>query len=1019
VDKNLFKYIWQYSKAQQFAVLGLTIASFPFLYVALQLPKIIVNDAIDGKNFPRQYFGFDLEQITYLLILCAMLLVMLMINAVFQMSINTYKGITAERMLRRLRYLLYERILRFPVKHFQKVSPGELSSMITAEVEPLGEFIGDSFAMPVFQGGTMATILVFMFAQDWMLGLVAVSLVPVQAYVIPILQRQVNKLGKERVRRARILSGRIGESATGINDLHANAAASHMLAHFSSHLGGIFTIRFQLYKKKFFMKALTNFLNQLTPLLFYSFGGVLIINGDLSLGALVAVLAAFNRFSTPWKVLLKYYQRMQDANIKYEVLVEQFEPSDLLSTELQKGRPDVIPRLSGPLKFENVSFTDEDGIKELEEVTFETSPASRVAIVAEAGTREKMAQLLTRLIVPTRGKIIAGGESLAEMHETVIGARIGYAGPDSYVFDGTICENVLYGINHAPDEEGEVTGEGARLRDESIASGNSPFSIDVDWVDYEALGLKDRSELSEWILKVIHGLEIQDSFYNRALTMGIDPAAHPEIAEGALKARERISDKLRSDHELADLMNPYDFEKYNTSSTVAANIIFGEPVGDTFAVNTLGENEYARGILDQCGLTEEFQKKGLQVAESMVDMFGDLAGDQPLFEQYSFVDEDSLQGLKLLTIKAERDGFDGISEEEKNQLMALTMQLVIERHRLVDMDEAMQAKILEARKLFRENLPEDLNKAVSFFDSDDFSGQITLRRNLLQGSINASRPNAEEAINALTLEILKEMDLREPIILAATAATVGVGGRKIPQADRQRITLARSIIKRPDILVVNDALSSLDRVSQDRIRENIFDLLPETTLIWITGENPDAGIFGQVIEMKDGRIAGQVSHEAPVAEEAAAGGEPSALDAEAAILENIPLFEGMDSSRLKLLAFSSERMTFQPGEVLLKEGDEGAFAYVVLEGEGEIVVGAEETLIRGVGRHEIVGEMSLLTTNPISATVRAVTDTTVLRIKKETFLQIMHSDPDVSFAIARVLSGRLFETTQKLHQANK
>ncbi len=1014
MDESLFKYIWRYSKPQQFVVLGLTIASFPFLYMALQLPKVIVNDAIDGNNFPREYFSMEFEQISYLLILCAILLALLVVNALFQMSINTYKGIMAERMLRRLRYTLYERILRFPVKHFHKVSPGELSSMITAEVEPLGEFIGDSFAMPVFQGGTMATILVFMFAQDWMLGVAAISLVPLQAYIIPILQRRVNALGKERVRRARIMSGRIGESAVGINDIHANAASNHMLANFSSHLGGIFHVRFMLYKKKFFMKALTNFLNQLTPLLFYSFGGVLIIGGDLSFGALLAVLTAYNRFSTPWKVLLKYYQRMNDANIKYQVLVEQFGPSDMINPDLLKGRPETIRRLKGPLKFENVSFTGEESIKELEGVTINADQGSRLAIVADAGTREKMAQLLTRLIVPTRGRIIVGDDNLAELHESVVGLRIGYAGPDSYVFDGTVCDNMLYGVKLSPADEGEMSDERKREYEESVASGNVAQSIEVDWNDYESIGLANKEELGKWVLKVIQGLEIEESFYSRALTMKIDPDQYPKIAEGALKARERISERFRSDAELAGLMHPYNFEKYNTGTSVGANIIFGEPIGDDFKVGKLGENSFVRETLDKCGMIDEFQKKGLQVAEAMVDMFCDIPGDNPLFEKFSFVDEESLKAIKRLTIKAERDGFDVLADEEKTALMNLTMQLVVERHRLGVVDDAMKENILRARKVFRESMNGKHKKAIYFFDSDGFSGQITLRRNLLHGSVNASRPNAGEVINSIALEVLNEMNLRDQIIMTATEADVGVGGRRIPQAERQRITLARGIIKRPDIMVINEALSAMDHEAQERIRTNIFGLLPDATMVWISGENPGEGLFTQVVEMKKGRVVGQEI--APALEKAAAKGwsEPTELEAEAAVLEEIPLFDGMESSRLKLLAFASEKVAFKPGEVLLKEGDPGAFAYVVLEGEGEIFVGEESTFIRRVKQHEIVGEMSLLTSNPISATVRAVSGMTALRIKKETFLDIMFNDPKVSSAVARVLSGRLFETTRKL-----
>src|SRR3546814_17781678 len=86
------------------------------------------------------------------------------------------------------------------------MSQGEIIPMITAEVEPLGGFVGDSISLPAFQGGTLITILFFLFMQDPVLGLAAISLYPIQAYVIPKLQRQVNLLGKERVRTVRALS---------------------------------------------------------------------------------------------------------------------------------------------------------------------------------------------------------------------------------------------------------------------------------------------------------------------------------------------------------------------------------------------------------------------------------------------------------------------------------------------------------------------------------------------------------------------------------------------------------------------------------------------------------------------------------------------------------------------------------------------------------------------------------------------------------------------------------------------
>jgi len=136
-------------------------------------------------------------------------------------------------MLRRMRYQLFAQTLRFPLSHFRRTSQGEVIAMITGEAEPIGGFVGDSLVVPAFQGGTLLTILAFMFVQDWTLGLAAISLYPIQLYLIPKLQRQVNALSKERVRTVRRLSERIGEAVSSVEEIHSNDTSEWHRADFS------------------------------------------------------------------------------------------------------------------------------------------------------------------------------------------------------------------------------------------------------------------------------------------------------------------------------------------------------------------------------------------------------------------------------------------------------------------------------------------------------------------------------------------------------------------------------------------------------------------------------------------------------------------------------------------------------------------------------------------------------------------------------------------------------------------
>ncbi len=325
MEPTIFKFVLRYSLRQQVVLLVLTGISFPFLYGSLQLPKTIVNDAIGSENFPKTYWGFELNQVQYLMTLCFLFLVLIGIRFGLRYYVNVYKGQLGERMLRRLRYLLYSQLLRFPLPHFRRTSQGELIAMITAEVEPLGGFIGDAFALPAFEGGTLLTILAFMFIQDPILGIAAISLYPLQMYLIPKLQRQVNLLAKERVKTVRKLSERIGELVSGIEEIHANDTSELERAEFVRWIGTIYEIRYVIYRKKFFIKFLNNVIGQATPFFFLSIGGYLVINGELTFGALVAVLAAYKDLSAPWKELLSWYQMKEDTRVKYDQLIEQFQ----------------------------------------------------------------------------------------------------------------------------------------------------------------------------------------------------------------------------------------------------------------------------------------------------------------------------------------------------------------------------------------------------------------------------------------------------------------------------------------------------------------------------------------------------------------------------------------------------------------------------------------------------------------------------------------------------------------------
>src|SRR4051812_49789175 len=203
MERSLFGFIIRYSKRDQLLIVPLVVATMVVYYLSLDLPKTIINQAIQGTSFPtpesvRKFLGFELHRIPYLFALSVLFLSLIVLNGWLKFQINTMKGWMGERMLRRLRYSLFDFILRFPLPRFKRVKAAEMATMIKDEVEPLGGFIGEALITPLFLGGHAPTAMFFILYQQIWLGLIALGVVAVQAGIIPRPRRR--ELGGRRGR---------------------------------------------------------------------------------------------------------------------------------------------------------------------------------------------------------------------------------------------------------------------------------------------------------------------------------------------------------------------------------------------------------------------------------------------------------------------------------------------------------------------------------------------------------------------------------------------------------------------------------------------------------------------------------------------------------------------------------------------------------------------------------------------------------------------------------------------------
>jgi len=861
MQRTLFGFIWKHSLRQQITILVLTGLSFPSFYYSLDLPKTIVNQAIQGKGFPKTLFGFSFDQIQYLMVLSTAFLVLVLINGAFKYYINSYKTRVGERMARRLRYELYDRLLRFPLGFFSRTAPGEVIPIITSEIEPLGGFIGDSFAVPALQGGTLLNILLFMCIQDPILALAAIALYPAQIYFIPKLQAKVNQLSKQRVRMVRSMADRINESALALQEIRTHGVAKFQLAEFSNRMAKNYYLRVDISQKKFFIKFLNNFIAQLTPFFFYAIGGYLVITGGLSFGALVAVLAAYKDLASPWKELLDFYQNNQNSRITYDQIVEQFEPANMVDAGLLLAEPATIPHLSGEMLVANLSLAGDDKSRLVDAVSFTVGLDEHVTIIGQAGGgKGELAQLLARLTPPSGGRITIGGVDIAELPLAVIGRRIGYVDATPYLFSGTLRDNLLSGLRHHPVLPASHNEETAKKRAKELVearrAGNIDFDIDADWIDYESAGVADAETLSQRIAEVLAELGFEDDVYGFGLRGHVDPETSPELAARLLEARKALSQRLERDG-ITNLVETYDPERYNSNATVAENLLFGTPIGPVFDFEALADNKYVLQVLDKVGLTGDLVEAGREVAATMTEIFADLPPDHPFFEQYSFISANDLPEFK--TILSAVDGGDAkvLSEEQRKKLLSLPFKLIAARHRLDVLDERMQQRLLEARHAFRDSLPQEARDQIAFFAPGAYNAAASLQDNILFGKIAYGESDALMRVPAVLGEVLDELSLRHAVIDVGLEYSVGTAGSRLSLGQRQRAAIARAVLKRPDLMILNEATSALDGQAQTKVMEGLFAEFAGRCLVWVLHRAGLARNFDRVLVMSGGKLQEQ------------------------------------------------------------------------------------------------------------------------------------------------------------------
>ena len=385
----------------------------------------------------------------------------------------------------------------------------------------------------------------------------------------------------------------------------------------------------------------------------------------------------------------------------------------------------------------------------------------------------------------------------------------------------------------------------------SRQAGNTPNRYDDDWIDHTSLGLENSEQLVARIIETLACVELDDEVYQFGLLSHVDQSMNSELTSRVMEARKQLRDKFR-EPDIARLVEPFDQEKYNLNMTVSENLLFGTVYGESINAEQLIDNPLIHKVLGEFFLDQEFLNAGVQIAEIMLDLFSDVEPDSELFEQFSFINADDLPEFNELLQKSRQGGVENLQQYDKRRLMSLPFKLIVARHRLGLITEPIQQTILEARRRIHAlAATEDLG--IEFFDESLYNPRISVQDNILFGKLAYGQAHGQQKVNALIADVVENLGLRNEIIAAGLDYEVGVAGGRLSPAQRQKLGLARAMLKAPDFLVINEALSGLDPASQ-RLIDNVKKAMQGRGILWVLGRVQLAEQFDAVMVMERGKI---------------------------------------------------------------------------------------------------------------------------------------------------------------------
>ncbi|MCL2522057.1 MAG: ABC transporter ATP-binding protein/permease [Erysipelotrichales bacterium] len=366
-----------------------------------------------------------------------------------------------QKITQRFRSDISKKINRVPLKYFDTNSTGDTLSRVTNDVDTIGQSLNQSFTALIGSAIMLVGILIMMFWTSWQLAFTAILTVPLSIIIMTLVMKLSQKHFVAQQKELGALNGHIEETYSGLHIVKAFNSEVKSQKHFDTINRKLFNSNRKASFYSGLMMPIMNFVANLGFVAICVVGGILLINGQATIPVMVTFFVYVRLFQNPLGQIAQAMGMLQQTAAASERVFEFLNETEQES-EIQKDK--LLENIKGKVEFRNVRFGYNEEKTIIHDFSAIIEPGSKIAIVGPTGAgKTTIINLLMRFYEIDSGEILIDDIPISELKRENVRALFGMVLQDTWLFEGTIKENIIYAKENVSDEEVYKACEAANI----------------------------------------------------------------------------------------------------------------------------------------------------------------------------------------------------------------------------------------------------------------------------------------------------------------------------------------------------------------------------------------------------------------------------------------------------------------------------------------------------------------------------------------------------------------------------